>query len=170
MSTMPLYTHRYIGLRNSCWAEISVFLMVIHHEFQALLDATNDISCTRNTFQYNVRIDNPENKTLTSYRVPEKEPESALLMKLGGSLAKALRDHSVQSRNGQFANHACFAMHKSINIEIVMLQAAVNHKHSDPITTFKPDMIVILRADRNKFYKTLRKTQRFVRSQLGFRY
>ena len=30
MSTIPLYTHRYIGLRNSCWAEISVFLMVIH--------------------------------------------------------------------------------------------------------------------------------------------
>ena len=30
MSTTPLYKHRYIGLRNSCWAEISVFLMVIH--------------------------------------------------------------------------------------------------------------------------------------------
>ena len=30
MSTIPLCTHRYIGLRNSCWAEISVFLMVIH--------------------------------------------------------------------------------------------------------------------------------------------
>ena len=27
---MTLCTHRYIGLRNSCWAEISVFLMVIH--------------------------------------------------------------------------------------------------------------------------------------------
>ena len=30
MSTIPLCKHRYIGLRNSCWAEISVFLMVIH--------------------------------------------------------------------------------------------------------------------------------------------
>ena len=30
MSTIPLCTHIYIGLRNSCWAEISVFLMVIH--------------------------------------------------------------------------------------------------------------------------------------------
>ena len=30
MSTIALYTHRYIGLRNSCWAEISVFLMVIY--------------------------------------------------------------------------------------------------------------------------------------------
>ena len=30
MSTIPLCTHRYIGLRNSCWAEISVFLMIIH--------------------------------------------------------------------------------------------------------------------------------------------
>jgi len=30
MSTIPLCTHRYIGLRHSCWAEISVFLMVIH--------------------------------------------------------------------------------------------------------------------------------------------
>jgi len=30
MSTIPLCTHRYIGLRNSCWAEISIFLMVIH--------------------------------------------------------------------------------------------------------------------------------------------
>jgi len=30
MITIPLCTHRYIGLRNSGWAEISVFLMVIH--------------------------------------------------------------------------------------------------------------------------------------------
>ena len=30
MSTTPLCTHRCIGSRNSCWAEISVFLMVIH--------------------------------------------------------------------------------------------------------------------------------------------
>jgi len=31
MNTIPLCTHRYIGLRNSGWAEISVFLMVIHY-------------------------------------------------------------------------------------------------------------------------------------------
>ena len=30
MSTITLCPHRYVGLRNSCWAEISVFLMVIH--------------------------------------------------------------------------------------------------------------------------------------------
>jgi len=30
MSSITLYTHRYIGLRNSGWAEISVFLMVFH--------------------------------------------------------------------------------------------------------------------------------------------
>jgi len=30
MSTIPLYTHRYIGLFNSCWAELSVFLMGMH--------------------------------------------------------------------------------------------------------------------------------------------
>ena len=29
MSTIPLYTHRYFGYRNSCRAEISVFLMVV---------------------------------------------------------------------------------------------------------------------------------------------
>ena len=33
MSTIPLYTYRYIGLRNSCWAEISVFFMAIHTAF-----------------------------------------------------------------------------------------------------------------------------------------
>jgi len=89
------------------------------------------------------------------YRVPEKDAKLALLMKLGRSLAKALRDHSMQSRNGHFANHTCFAIHKNINIEIVTVQAAVDHEQPDPITTVKPDMIVILRADRNKFYETL---------------
>jgi len=28
------------------------------------------------------------------------------------------------------------------------VQAAVEHEHSNPITTIKPDVIVILRADR----------------------
>ena len=37
MSTIPLCTHRYIGLRNSCWAAISVFLMVIHDCTTSLL-------------------------------------------------------------------------------------------------------------------------------------
>jgi len=30
MNNISLHTHRYVGLRNSGWAEISVFLMVIH--------------------------------------------------------------------------------------------------------------------------------------------
>jgi len=52
----------------------------------------------------------------------------------------------------------------------VTVQAAVDHEQSDPITTVKPDMIVILRADRNKFYETLWKTKSFVRPQVGFPY
>ena len=30
MSAIPLHTHTYIGFRKSCWAGISVFLVVMH--------------------------------------------------------------------------------------------------------------------------------------------
>jgi len=36
MSSMPIYTHRYIGVRSSCCAEICVLLMVMH-------DSTTDV-------------------------------------------------------------------------------------------------------------------------------
>jgi len=79
------------------------------HEFQALIDATNNDPCagtiSRDKFQYNVRGDNPENRSLTLYIVPEKDAELALSIKPSKSMAKALRDHSMQSGNGQFAKH-----------------------------------------------------------------
>jgi len=118
------------------------------HEFQELVDATNDDPCVRDKFQYNERGDNPENKSLTLYIAPEKDAELVLSMKPSKSLAKALRDRSVQSGNGQFANHICCTMHRNVNIEIVTVQAAADDEHSNPITTVKPDVIVILRADR----------------------
>ena len=71
------------------------------HEFQVLVDETNDDPCARDKFQYNVRGDNPENRNLTLYIVPEKDAELALSMKTSRSLAKALRDRSKQSGNGQ---------------------------------------------------------------------
>jgi len=39
-------------------------------------------------------------------------------------------------------------MHRNVNIEIVTVQAVADDKHSNPITTAKPDAIVILHADR----------------------
>jgi len=39
-------------------------------------------------------------------------------------------------------------MHRNVSIEIVMVQAAADNEHSNPITTVKPDVIVILRADQ----------------------
>ena len=39
-------------------------------------------------------------------------------------------------------------MHKNVNIEIVTVQAATDDERSNPITTVKPDVVVILRADR----------------------
>ena len=76
------------------------------HEFQALIDATNNDPCagtiSRDKFQYNVRGDNPENRSLTLYIVPEKDAELALSIKPSKSMAKALRDHSMQSGNGRF--------------------------------------------------------------------
>jgi len=84
---------------------------------------------------------------LTSYIVLEKDAKSALSMKQSKSLAKALRDRSLQSGNGQFANHTCCTLHRNINIGILTVQAAVDDEHSNPITTVKPDVIVILRAD-----------------------
>ena len=92
--------------------------------------------------------DNHENKSLTSYLVPEKNAEFALSMKLSRSLAKALCDCSLQSGFGQFANHTCYTMHRNVNIEIVTVQATANDEHSNPITTVKPDVIVMLRTDR----------------------
>jgi len=71
------------------------------HEFQALVDVTNNdpcgtmiqkfVQCTcteicpQDKFQYNVRGDNPENKSLTLYIVPEKDAELAHSMKLSNS-------------------------------------------------------------------------------------
>jgi len=129
------------------------------HEFEALVDVTNNDPCgqisvsvdvTLDKFQYNVRGHNPENKILTLYIVPEKDAELALSMKPSECLAKALRDPSVQSGNSQFANHTCCTMHtvRNINIKIVTVQAAADDEHLNPITTVKPDVIVILCADR----------------------
>jgi len=39
-------------------------------------------------------------------------------------------------------------MHRNVNIKIVTVQAAVDDEHSNPTTTIKPDVSVILRADR----------------------
>jgi len=61
MSTITLCTHRYIGLRNSCWAEISVFLMVIH-------DCTHCIQWGDSS----PRLDLPQ-KSLLWYFVPRRE-------------------------------------------------------------------------------------------------
>jgi len=36
----------------------------------------------------------------------------------------------------------------NVNIGIVTVQAAADDEHSNPITTVKPDVITILRADR----------------------
>jgi len=116
------------------------------HESQELVDETNDDSCDK--FQYNVRGDNPGNKSLTLYIVPEKYAELVLSIKKSKSLAKALRHCSMQSGNGQFANHTCYTVHRNINIEIVTVQAAADNEYSNPITTVKLDVIVILRADR----------------------
>jgi len=68
-------------------------------------------------------------------------------MKQSKSLAKALRNRSLQSGNGQLANHTCCTLHRNINIGIVTVQAAADDEHSNPITTVKPDVIVIPRAD-----------------------
>ena len=38
------------------------------HEFQVLVDATNDDPCARDKLQYNVQGHNPENRNLTSYK------------------------------------------------------------------------------------------------------
>jgi len=99
-------------------------------------------------FQCNIQGDNPENKSLTIYIVPEKDADLALSMKPSKSLAKALRDRSMQSGNGQCANHTCCTLHRNFNIEIVMVQAAADDEHSNPITTVKPDVTCILHADR----------------------
>ena len=115
------------------------------HESQELVDETNDDPCDK--FQYNVRGDNPGNKSLTLYIVPEKYAELVLSIKKSKSLAKALRHCSMQSGNGQFANHTCYTVHRNINIEIVTVQAAADNEYSNPITTVKLDVIVILRAD-----------------------
>ena len=60
------------------------------------------------------------------------------------NIAKAQRDCSMQSGNGQFANHTCCTLHRNINIEIVTVQAAADDKNSNPIRTVKPDVIVII--------------------------
>ena len=60
------------------------------------------------------------------------------------TIAKAQRDCSMQSGNGQFANHTCCTLHRNINIEIVTVQAAADDKNSNPIRTVKPDVIVII--------------------------
>ena len=39
-------------------------------------------------------------------------------------------------------------MHMNVNIEIVTVHAAADDEHSNPITTVKPDVVVILHADR----------------------
>jgi len=69
-------------------------------------------------------------------------------MKPSKCVAKALRDRSMQSGNCQFANHTCCTMHRNVNIEIVTVQAAADDVNTNPITTVKPDVVVILRADR----------------------
>jgi len=61
MSTIPLYTRRYIGLRNSCWDEISVFLMVIHdcklytyvttRDFRPRMAQDKEVKKTEETFR-----------------------------------------------------------------------------------------------------------------------
>jgi len=68
-------------------------------------------------------------------------------MKLSTSLAKALCNRSIQSGNGQFANHTCCTMHRNVNIEIVMVQAAAGDEHSKHFTTVNPDVILILHAN-----------------------
>jgi len=121
------------------------------HEFQELVDATYDDPCgqiSRDKFQYKVRGDNPENKSSMLYIVPEKDAESALPMKQSKSLAKALRDRSMQSGNGQFANHTSCTMYRNVNMAIATVQTAADDEHSNPITTVKPDVIVILHADQ----------------------
>ena len=40
-------------------------------------------------------------------------------------------------------------MHRNVNIEILTVQAVADDEHSNPITTVKPHVIVILRADRD---------------------
>jgi len=85
---------------------------------------------------------------LTLYIVPEEDTESALSMKPSKPFAKALRDCSMQSGNGQFTNHTCCTMHRNVNIKIVTVQTAADDEHSNRIATVAPDVIVILRADR----------------------
>jgi len=85
---------------------------------------------------------------LTLYIVPEKDAKLALSMKPSKSLAKALHNRSMQSGNGQFANHICCKLHRNVNIGIVTVQAAADDEHLSPITTVKLDVMVILRADR----------------------
>jgi len=72
----------------------------------------------------------------------------AMKPSLSKFLAKALCDRSMLSGNGQFANHTCCTMHRNVNIKIVTVWAATDDEHSNPITTIKSDVIVILRADR----------------------
>jgi len=138
------------------------------YEFQALVDVTNNDPCgqisvsvdvTLVKFQYNVRGDNPENKSLTLYIVPERDAELALSMKPSECLAKALRDRSLQSGNSQFAGHKYCTMHRNVNIEIVTVQAAADDEHSNSFTAVKPDVIVILRADRGIVMGKCIKTQ-----------
>ena len=85
---------------------------------------------------------------MTLYIVPEKDAELALSMKPSKSLAKALHNRLMQSGNGQFANPTSCTLHRNVNIEKVTVQAVADDEHSNPITTVKPDVIVILRADR----------------------
>ena len=89
---------------------------------------------------------------MTLYIVLEKDAKLALSMKPNKSLAKARCDHdpSMQSGNGQIANHACCTMHRNVNMEIVTVQAAADDEHSNRITNVKPDVIVILHADSDR--------------------
>jgi len=60
-------------------------------------------------------------------------------MKLSTSLAKALRDRSMQLGNKPYMLHNA----QERQLEILTLQAAADDEHSNPITTIKPDVIVI---------------------------
>jgi len=97
------------------------------------------------------------------YVVQEKDAKSALSIKP----AKVLRDRSMQSGNSQFANHTCCTMHRNVDIEIVTVQAASDDEHSNPITTVKPDVVVILRADQGIVMGEWIKTQ-YTDVQLNF--
>jgi len=56
--------------------------------------------------------------------------------------------HSNSNGFQVFANHTCCTFHRNVNIEIVTVQAAADDEYSNPITTFQPDVVVILRADQ----------------------